>query len=262
MNSQDKKTDADREVKEQPITYDKLNSMKVVGIGGLREFVVKNKILKGISKLRKAQYIEDIMASDWWKTHGDGSKYPLPVKERDLKQPQNIKECLIQKQKLRNEIRDLEKRIRDKNNTKEPEVLNTSLPDLIIESNTANNKELPEIDDTDDESDSPTNSKPDNTEGLVTYKESEKRNIDIGHTAINVYSNGNYDPKLPIPQKIVRQALSGNNLSLYKQQVIGDLLVKKIQQLEPEVDEKEKESLRIKKIEEEMNKAMEYLKKN
>ncbi len=238
----------------QPITYDKLNSMKVAGTGGLRDFVVNNKIIKGISKLKKAEYIEKIMASEWWKTNGDGSKYTT---QKDLSKPKNLKECLTQKQKLRNEILELEKKISDKNNTEDKSNINISLPDLIIESNTSNNTELPEIDETDDES-----TEPDNTNGLITYKESEKRNIDIGNTAINVYSNGNYDPELMIPQKIVRQALSGNNLSLYKQQVIGDLLVKKIQQLQPEVDEKEKESLRIKKIEEEMKKAMEYLKKN
>jgi DNA-directed RNA polymerase subunit H (RpoH/RPB5) len=242
----------------KPITYDKLNSMKVAGAGGLRQFVVNNKITKGISNLRKAEYIQRIMASDWWKTNGDGSKYPLPIKDSDLKKPKNVKECLAQKEKLRNEIQELEKKISDKNNTKEHEVLNTSLSDLIIESNTANNKELPEIDDTDDETDN----KLDNTEGLITYKESEKRNIDIGNTAINIYTNGNYDPELPIPQKIVRQALSGNNLSLYKQQVIGDLLEIKIQQLQPNSDKKQPEEDRMEKIGEEMRKVIECVKKN
>lgn len=238
----------------QPITYDKLNSMKVAGTGGLRDFVVNNKIIKGISKLKKAEYIEKIMASEWWKTNGDGSKYTT---QKDLSKPKNLKECLTQKEKLRNEILDLEKQISAKNNTEDKSNINISLPDLIIESNTANNTELPEIDDTDDES-----PELDNTNGLITYKESEKRNIDIGNTAINIYTNGNYDPELMIPQKIVRQALNGNNLSLYKQQVIGDLLEIKIQQLQPDSDKKQPEEERMEKIGEEMRKVIECVKKN
>jgi hypothetical protein len=41
--------------------------MSVVGKGGLRDFVVKNKIFKGIGNMKKQQFIDDILISKWWR---------------------------------------------------------------------------------------------------------------------------------------------------------------------------------------------------
>ena len=99
-----------------------LKKLNVTGVGGLRDLVVKNKIFKGIANLKKKQIIEDILSSDWWKTNGISEenkeekegKEEKEEKEFKTEQPKTLKQCLTQKQKLRNEIRELERRIKDR----------------------------------------------------------------------------------------------------------------------------------------------------
>jgi acid stress-induced BolA-like protein IbaG/YrbA len=93
-------------------SVDKLKKLNVTGVGGLREIVVKNRIFKGISNLKKKQIIEGILSSEWWKTNGISAE----IKEVEVKEenPKTLKECLTQRHKLRNEIRELEKKIKDR----------------------------------------------------------------------------------------------------------------------------------------------------
>ena len=99
-----------------------LKKLNVTGVGGLRDLVVKNKIFKGIANLKKKQIIEDILSSEWWKKNGISEeikeekegKEEKEEKEFKTEQPKTLKECLTQKQKLRNEIRELERRIKDR----------------------------------------------------------------------------------------------------------------------------------------------------
>ena len=46
---------------------EKLRTLPVIGVGGLRKFVVKNNIFKGISNLKKGELINDILVSKWWR---------------------------------------------------------------------------------------------------------------------------------------------------------------------------------------------------
>ena len=97
-------------------SVDELKKLNVTGVNGLREIVVKNRIFKGISKLKKKQIIEGILSSEWWKTNGISAEIKeVEVKEEfKVEQPKTLKECLTQKNKLRNEIRELEKKIKDR----------------------------------------------------------------------------------------------------------------------------------------------------
>jgi len=61
-----------------------------------------------------------------------------------------------------------------------------------------------------------------NTEKNVTYKDSDKKQIDAGHTIVNVYCNGSNHPDFPIPQSVVRHALNANALPQAQQQQVGE----------------------------------------
>jgi len=63
---------------------------------------------------------------------------------------------------------------------------------------------------------------------MITHKEKEHKNMDVGHTIVNVYCSGNTHPDYPIPQSLVRQALDSNNLPLYQQQELGNFLRQEI----------------------------------
>ena len=277
-----------------------LEKLNVVGVGGLRDLVVKNKIFKGIANLKKKQIIEDILSSEWWKTNGISEENKEEKEEKENKenkeekefkteQPKTLKECLTQKQKLRNEIRELERRIKDrdkvlkqkqdeekkqedeireqrekrkeqrkerKEKKKVESVLNTkeTQTDEIKENEEIKkdledieekiNKDVGEIKEVETQTDGtqtdemktqpktsnvietqtePLSHSP-HTEGLISHKEEQKKNVDVGHTIVNVYCGGHQSPNYPVPQYVVRQALNSNNLPLHQQQEIGNMM--------------------------------------
>jgi hypothetical protein len=266
-----------------------LEKLNVTGVGGLRDLVVKNKIFKGIANLKKKQIIEDILSSDWWKKNGINDevkeekegKEEKEEKEGKTEQPTTLKECLTQKQKLRNEIRELERRIKDRDKIlkqkqdeekkqeeeirenrekrkqrkkenrekkKVESILNTkeTQTDEIKENNIEIKKELEEIEEIEEKINKdakevkeietqteetqteeiktlPLSHSP-HTEGLISHKEEQKKNVDVGHTIVNVYCGGHQSPNYPVPQYVVRQALNSNNLPLHQQQEIGDMM--------------------------------------
>jgi len=107
MNSQEQKK----------YSVEDLENLNVTGIGGLRELVVKNKIFKGISQLKKKEIIDNIVNSNWWKDNNIVDK-----DEKDEDQPNTLKEFLTKKQKLRNEIKEIERRIKEKEKEEVEEV--------------------------------------------------------------------------------------------------------------------------------------------
>jgi hypothetical protein len=59
------------------MTETKLRFMKVLGPGGLRAFVKKYKIFKGISNLNKKDIVKKILASKWWDTNIVNGFFPV-----------------------------------------------------------------------------------------------------------------------------------------------------------------------------------------
>lgn len=62
------------------------------------------------------------------------------------------------------------------------------------------------------------------TDGLITHKDSSRQQVDTGHSIVNVYCNGSNHPDFPIPQSVVRQALNSQQLPLFQQQQLGEVL--------------------------------------
>lgn len=121
------------------MNINELNKMKVTGIGGLREFVVKNKIFKGISNLKKNEFIEKIINSEWYKINGVKEENKVNI----IDEKNNIKNILLEKQRLRDEIKKLDKLIKNTNKTIDKDIINTDKDNIIIKS--IENDKLDEI---------------------------------------------------------------------------------------------------------------------
>ena len=275
-----------------------LDKLTVLGAGGLRAFIVKNKIVVNkIAKAKRAELVNAIVKSDWWKDNGTPvsnsteEKKDKEEKNKDKEEKNKDKEekeaasaetqksiligevekCINEKNDLRKEIRDLGKRIKDKDLTihigekvaekeKEKKIrnekkkvkkeskreelqaeldakineietitkannINIDKEDLILKQMREDVYSLPQLDE-------PVNEIPlshiPHQDGLISHKEESKRNVDVGHSVINVYCGGNSNPNFPIPQEVVRQALNMNNLPIYQQQEIGDMIMKEV----------------------------------
>lgn len=353
---------------------EKLKKLPVLGKKGLRAFIVKNNIFKGIGNLKKQQLIDDVLVSKWWRDNISGEK-TKPLKKgasdeekatKKEKEVKDLSEALKKRQKLQNELRDCESRISKKNKglaEKDDEI--SKLNKLIEESSKKKKpkprkkkskkkklierpdnlkldldeellKLIPKLDDAVDELDETqtkkdemvkeiqkiieksdiedvepkkveevllettvkiaevindlddepekdkekaveevseviTNWWSDNNlsdffsgttsapppapplspkkqpakpietqtepqtkdaetqtdspnERFITHKEPQRRNIDNGHTIVNMYCGGNNHPDFPVPQSVVRQALDANQQPLFQQQQVGEFL--------------------------------------
>jgi hypothetical protein len=354
----EEKTDEDKEQKEEKkeddpfknMNEEKLKKMSVIGKGGLRDFVVKNKIFKGIGNMKKQQFIDDILISKWWRDNigvikVDNMGGAETKKDTRGKRTKSLDESFKLRQKLQQDLQLCENRIKKKNKIiidKDTEILDAKgevdklkeeykkhindmedkkkadelkfeedkkskkdkrkkpvkkikvekeiqtdkeekeekrpdninfddedvfaklLPKIsqsvedeldelppeigeVLENNLDISKDKPlntietepqpinNLDISKDKS-IETQTEPKNatietqtepqpyTDGLITHKEVHKKNIDAGHTIVNVYCNGNNDPNLSIPQDVVRNALNVNNSSLYNQQEVIEWL--------------------------------------
>jgi hypothetical protein len=247
------------EKKEDIMTEDKLRNLSVID---LRKFVVKNKIFKGISNLKKREFINTILSSKWWK---DNISKVVPVVSSDLKKQleDDIKKCEKKLKETKKKIKpnrdepkeqktnsDREQKTNSdreqKTNSDREQKTNsdreqkTNRPDNInFADDDILTKLLPKIindglDELPAEKNEPKEQLPilpqiipleffnekhsEIDDDLLSHKEPQKKNIDIGHTIINIYCNGNKDPNIPIPQDVVREAINANNAPLYNQQ--------------------------------------------
>ena len=101
---------------------EKLRSLPVVGVGGLRKFVVKNNIFRGISNLKKRELINDILVSKWWrdnitdktsKKSDDKSKKSDDESKKDrAKNVDDLSKSLKLRQELQRDLRICEDRIK------------------------------------------------------------------------------------------------------------------------------------------------------
>ena len=234
------------EEKKDIMTEEKLRNLSVID---LRKFVVKNKIFKGISNLKKREFINTILSSKWWK---DNISDVAPVVSSDLKKQleDDIKKCEKKLKETKKKIKpnrdepkeqktnsDREQKEQKTNSDREqivyradninfedddiltkllPKIINDGLDELPAEKNEPKEQLtiLPQIIPL--EVFNEKHSKID--DDLLSHKEPQKKNIDIGHTIINIYCNGNKDPNIPIPQDVVREAINANNAPLYNQQ--------------------------------------------
>ena len=79
---------------------DDLKKMKVTGKDGLRELVVREKIFKGISSLKKKEIVDRIIDSKWWSRNC--------VDETDAPKKLTKKQ---QKEKLKAELQEIETKL-------------------------------------------------------------------------------------------------------------------------------------------------------
>ena len=80
----DKKNDAKKAVDPfANMDEAKLRTLPVVGSGGLRKFIVKNNIFKGISNLKKKELIDDVLVSKWWRDNIISPSKGKPTKKAD-----------------------------------------------------------------------------------------------------------------------------------------------------------------------------------
>jgi hypothetical protein len=298
------------------MTEEKLSKLKVNGKGGLRDFIVKNKIFSGISNLSKKQLISDTLISEWWRDNviNKGKKPPkkvAPKKTAKGVEKLPVSEDLKKRQKLQNELRECEARIkkrddmikkkddelkkRDEKDTEElkaraiealedvkeaetpkekkeaikelvEDVVKTdvvekalSRPDnvaiaeplqlfeMLSKKMGASVDKLPE-EDKDDIKDGlkkaidkeikapidkeikkvvkkeikgvSSDNKTAEQHGLISHH--GNGSIDVGHTVINLYTNGSQHPDFPIPQSVVRQALQAQQMPLQEQHRVAE----------------------------------------
>jgi hypothetical protein len=297
---------------------EKLRKLPVLGKKGLRAFVVKNKILKGISNLKKKQFIDDILVSEWWRDNVGKGKKSKAKKAEKVKEPSVTAKA---RQKLQNELRLCENRINKKNKSigerdTEIERLNLLVKDkskktkpdkkkvikiikddlnVLTDADTLKGKDkaveklsddILQVDDVSDALTRPDNIALEDPEKIfrmlsnTTQGSIEKLNeadktllketlskavekeikepidkeiknvikkeikgfssdsktaeqhglishhgngsIDVGHTVLNLYTNGSQHPDFPIPLSVARQALQAQQLPLQEQHRVAE----------------------------------------
>lgn len=193
------------------ITDEMLEKMSVKELRGL---VAKHKIFKGITRLKKSEIIEKIKNSDWY--NGQQAP-PLPPKKR-----KKIKDLNKDEDENKNKIPEappIPPPEQNENTKKEDAKLldldEDTMPieppklerqNAVIGEETRSEKrkrllkELEELDKNNEE------------HPLISKKENDKKQMDLGHTIVNIYCGGNSHPDYPIPQSVVRNALNSQNL--------------------------------------------------
>ena len=119
------------------LTMEDLNKLTVLGEAGLRRLIVKNGIvINKIAKAKRAELVNAIIKSDWWKDNGtpiansneekkeekeekDGreEKADTPPETQKSILMGEVEKCINEKNDLRKEIRELENRIKNKDLT-------------------------------------------------------------------------------------------------------------------------------------------------
>jgi hypothetical protein len=223
------------------ITDEVLEKMSVKELRGL---VAKHKLFKGISRLKKKEIIERIKQSVWY--NGQQAP-PLPPKRKKkkknvdipkapppLQEPPTAPSPLTEPPKIITTEKEDRTKLLELDD--DDELIDIPEPDKIIDDDLPLEKpklerqhavvgetraekrrrllaELEELK-SDDEEDHP----------LISKKEDDKKQMDLGHTIVNVYCGGNSHPDFPVPQSVVRQALNAQNLQPLQQQQVSQFL--------------------------------------
>ena len=180
-----------------------IEDLKNRSVKELRKIVVSNKLFSGISKLRKAELIEKISNTPWFKE----KSLPKPEAKRPTIKNEYVK-ALQEQRELKKEIQMLKKQLEE--NEKKT---GTENRDAKIGTENRDDDLLKYHDD-----------------GIM---------IDIGHSILNFYVGGSNHPDFPVPQSIVKQALKSQKLPEEKQKELAEELKKikpvKIQGIPKEV---------------------------
>lgn len=245
---------------ETRLSEEELEKLSVIK---LRRMVVDNKLFTGISRMKKAELIRDIMKTDYYKSRSLARPTTKrPTVKGELAKVREEKKLLEKQLKEAKEVRkpvevkkdDDMPPLEDDTDDEDIELLDVPkigeippAPPIILPAITPaketikkaeETEKIKEIDDvenvpekigTENKDIQEVEKEQDDAsgkykEGLVSHHSPAKKSVDVGNTIINMYCGGSSHPDFPVPQSVVRHALKSQQLPLREQQQLGQQL--------------------------------------